>query len=347
MVDSNFYDNFGPFSLDEIATLAEAVIYYPETYTGVMNSNSLVEGVAPLDIANSSHISVLNNGKYLESYKKSRAGICIIEDKYKKLAPSSMTLLISDNPYKSYAKVAAAFHNNSVINGVIDLTANVSKTAIIGMNCQIDHNALINGDVKIGNNCKIGANTVIAKGVVIGDNCIIGSNVNISYSIIGSGVNIQSGVRIGEEGFGFASDKEGHYRVPQLGRVIIGNNVYIGTNSCVSRGSCGDTIIGESCMIDSLVQIAHNVELGFGVVIVSQVGIAGSTKVGDFALIGGQVGIAGHLEIGAYSQIAAKSGVIKNIKQGEVQGGYPSVPIKEWHRQTLTLKKILKNKKEE
>ncbi|MFV9875333.1 MAG: UDP-3-O-(3-hydroxymyristoyl)glucosamine N-acyltransferase [Rickettsiales endosymbiont of Dermacentor nuttalli] len=355
MVDPIFFDNCGPFSLGEIEKISGARVY--NEYDNKVDLAQLIGGVAPLELADSTHITVLNNPKYLNALSYSKAAACFIERKYSRHAPKGMVLLYSDNPYKSYALTSAAFYPNQVksYNNTSTMfepkqnldyyrasSSQVNSTAIIGSNTRIEHGVVIGMNVVIGNNCMIGANTVIGRGVTIGNNCSIGPLTTIMYAIIGEDVMIHTGVRIGQDGFGFASDKLGHYKIPQLGRVIIGNHVEIGSNSCIDRGSGHDTIIGDHCMIDNLVQIGHNVELGKGCVIVAQVGIAGSTKLGDFVLVGGQVGISGHLNIGAMSQIAAQSGVIRDVDQGTIVGGYPAVPIKQWHRQTSILRKLTK-----
>ena len=196
----------------------------------------------------------------------------------------------------------------------------------------------------IGSNCLIGANTVILSGVVIGDNTIIDPNCTIAYSIIGSNVKIHNGVRIGQDGFGFAQNENVNLKMPQLGRVLIKDNVEIGSNCSIDRGTGPDTIIGEGTKLDNLVQIGHNAVLGKNCILVAQSGISGSTQIGNNVIIGGQVGIAGHLKIGNNVRIAAKSGVMKNIEDGMTVGGIPSVPIKDWHRQTIILKQLTKRR---
>ena len=192
----------------------------------------------------------------------------------------------------------------------------------------------------------IGAGSHIGKGVILGNHCYIHPQNSITHAILGNHVTIHSGARIGQDGFGFATSKTGqHITVPQLGRVLIGDHVNIGANVCIDRGSTTDTIIGDGCRIDNLVQIAHNVQMGKGCIIVSQVGISGSTKLGDFVVLGGQVGMAGHLNIGDQAQVTAKSGVMTDIPAGTTHGGIPSMPVKDWHRQTIALRKLIKKGK--
>lgn len=182
-------------------------------------------------------------------------------------------------------------------------------------------------------------NVVIAQGCKIGKNCRIGNNASIAYSIIGDNCYIYTGARIGQDGFGFQFMNGQHHRIPQLGRVIIGNDVEIGANACIDRGALDDTIIGDGSRIDNLVQIAHNDKLGRGCVIVSQVGIAGSCTLGDYVVLGGQVGLADHLNIGSGAQVAAQSGAMRDIEAGAVVMGSPCVPIKDFMRQVSFLQK--------
>ena len=157
-------------------------------------------------------------------------------------------------------------------------------------------------------------------------------------------MSIFPGVRIGQEGFGFAVDKSGHVRVPQLGRVLIEDDVEIGANTTVDRGAGPDTVIGQGCRIDNLVQIAHNVRIGRGTMIAAQAGIAGSATIGDFVLIGGQVGVLGHLTVGDGVRLVGQSGIIRDIEPGETYAGSPAVPVRQWHRQTAQLARLAKGR---
>ena len=191
-------------------------------------------------------------------------------------------------------------------------------------------------------NCEIGNNSVIGPGVVIGDNCLIGDNVSIYFSIIGDNAKIYQGVRLGSEGFGFIMKGNSFKKIPQLGRVVIGNHVEVGSNTTIDRGSIGDTIVGNYTMIDNIVHLGHNVKIGERCIIAAMTGISGSTSIGNNVIIGGQVGISGHLSIGNNVKIAAKTGVMKNIDDNSVIAGYPSEKISDWHRNTVILKKMRK-----
>jgi UDP-3-O-[3-hydroxymyristoyl] glucosamine N-acyltransferase len=178
--------------------------------------------------------------------------------------------------------------------------------------------------------------------VRIGRDCAVGAGATVQHTLIGDRVILHPGVRIGQDGFGFAMGPKGHLKVPQVGRVIIQNDVEIGANTTVDRGANRDTVIGEGTKIDNLVQIGHNVTIGRHCVIVSQVGISGSTSLGDFAVIGGQVGLAGHLKIGMGAQIAAQSGLLSDVPAGQKWGGSPAVPMRDWLKSIVLLQKLTK-----
>ncbi|MCX7338110.1 MAG: UDP-3-O-(3-hydroxymyristoyl)glucosamine N-acyltransferase [Alphaproteobacteria bacterium] len=305
----------------------------------------LFDDVSPLDSAEPSHVSCFHNAKYLTDLQHTKAGLCIVSAEHAHHVPPTTIALVIQNPYRAYGKIAQQFYSVASGGGFISEKASISKSAQIGLNCTIGDFVTIGDDVVIGDGCQIKSFTSIESGCILGNNCVLESNVTISHSILGNDVFIKPGAKIGQPGFGFHMDAAGHFDIPQLGQVVIRNNVHIGANTTIDRGSLVDTVIGNGVRIDNLVQIAHNVVVGDNSVLVAQAGIAGSSKLGQFVIVAGQVGIAGHLTIGDGARIAAQSGIMKNIAKGETIAGAPGIPIRDWHRQTIALNQLIKGKK--
>ena len=247
-------------------------------------------------------------------------------------------LIVNASPYKAYARAAQMFHPlDPDDHGEIAPTACIHPAARIGEGCSIGPGAVIEERARIGRNTRVAANAVIAKGVEIGENCSVGAGACLTHCVVGDRVRILPGACIGQEGFGFAMDPAGHVRIPQMGRVLIEDDVEIGANACIDRGAGPDTVIGRGAMIDNLVQIGHNVVVGPGCVIVAQVGISGSTRLGRGVSIGGQAGLAGHLTLGDGCQVAAQSGIMRNVPARARMMGYPAVTTREFFRQVAWL----------
>jgi UDP-3-O-[3-hydroxymyristoyl] glucosamine N-acyltransferase len=330
-----FYTNSGPYKLSEIAQNIGCEF--------INSVNISISAIKSLDEAKASDISFFSNKKYMTEFKNSQAGACIVPLEF--IEKSNIILLKVTNPYYAYAKMLDMFYSpgKPYINKIMP-SAYVSKSAQIGKNCYIGHNVVIEDEVEIGDDCVIESGSIIDYKVKIGNRARIDSNVSISYSVIGDDVVILPGARIGQDGFGFSTNKNVHKKIYHTGRVIIGNDVEIGANSCIDRGSMNDTIIEDLCRIDNLVQIAHNVHIKKGAILVSQVGIAGSSKIGSYCALGGQVGVAGHITIADGVQISGQGGVIQDIKEAGIMGGTPAVPIRDWHKQTIIMKNLIKEK---
>lgn len=338
MADSRFYRNRGPFSLSALAKLCAA-----ELSPGAP-AEKRIRDVAPLEAAGPDELSFLDNKAYLEAFARSRAGACIVHPDFAPRAPKGMALLLAPKPYRAYARAARAFYPFEDPEPGIAPSAVVDPAAQLGAGVRVEAGAVIGAGAEIGARSWIGPNAVIGEGVVLGEGARIGANASLSHSIIGKRVLVYPGACIGQDGFGFAPDPSEHLKIPQLGRVVIGDDVEIGANATIDRGAGPDTIIGDRCMIDNLVQIAHNVQLGPGCVIAAQVGISGSTRLEQYVFIGGQAGLTGHLKIGAGARIAAQSGVMRDMAPGTTVGGSPALPIRDWHRQNVALAKLAKKK---
>jgi UDP-3-O-[3-hydroxymyristoyl] glucosamine N-acyltransferase len=218
----------------------------------------------------------------------------------------------------------------------------VAPSAAVDPTAEIGAFACIEGRVQIGPRCRIGPYGHIGSGVVLGEDCRIGAHATISHALLGARVCLHPGVRVGQEGFGFAATKAGFLTIPHLGRVIIEDDVEVGANTTIDRGSIQDTVIGAGSRLDNLVQIGHNVRLGRCCVIVAQVGISGSTVLEDFVQVGGQAAMAGHLHIGRGAQIGAQAGVISDVPAAAILLGSPAQPRVEFFRQVATLKRMVR-----
>lgn len=339
MADKRFHSRSHPLTLSDIARLSGA-----DLHSAVENPDLEIQDVAPLDQAGEAEISFLDNLKYIEAFSSSKAAACFIDEKHIDKAPAGMALLITKSPYKAYALTAQHFYPAPSITPGIHTAAAIHPQAKLGDDCQVEPGAVIEKGADIAQGSYIGANAVIGENVKIGQKCRIGAGASITHALIGDHVHIYPGVRIGQDGFGFAIDQDGHVKVPQLGRVIIEDHVEIGANTTVDRGAGPDTVIGQGTWIDNLVQIGHNVKIGKGCVIVSQVGISGSTVIDDFVMIGGQAGLAGHLQVGRGARIAAGSGIMRDIEPGGEVMGYPALPKTRFMRQIAYLNRVIGKK---
>ncbi len=340
MPDRNFFQRRGPIALAELAGMTGA-----EPGKGA-DGSYVIEDVAPLDQAGPKDLSFFDNVKYRDQFLSTKAGACIASPDMATLAPKGVHMLLSASPYKSYALAAQAFYPETFpVKGSVSPSAFVHPSAQIGKNTVIEEGVVIREGVKIGDFCYIESHTSLGRNVVIGNYGRVGHACTVSHALIGDHVRLFPGVRIGQDGFGFAIDPDGFIKVPQLGRVIIGDHVEIGANSCIDRGSGPDTVIGQGTWLDNMVHVGHNVKIGKGCILAGQVGIAGSTVIEDYVAMGGQVGVAGHLHIGKGARIAAKSGVTRDIPAGEEHMGYPSLPIRQFMRQIATLNRLIKREK--
>ena len=315
MTDKRFFRPSGPFALAQIAARLGAELVRPET------ANLVIHDVADLAGAGDGDISVFCDASHAATFASSHASAIVTSRALSEFPHNGCALLLTDNPRSAFAGIGRMFHPASD-RGDIHPSAVIGKTA------------------RIGAGTRIGAHVVIGEGTEIGDHCEIGPGSVVTHALIGNRVRIGYNCSIGQEGFGYLPGTRGIEKIAQLGRVIIGDGVEISSNCAIDRGTLGDTRIGAGTVIGDLVHIAHNVRVGKMCVIAGQVGIAGSTVLEDHVMMGGQVGIADHLTIGKGARIAAKSGVIRDVAAGEAVAGYPALPSRQWHRQTVALAKL-------
>ena len=299
-----------------------------------------LHGVAPLQTADQSQVSFIDNRRYLDALAATNAGAVIVHpDLIGRIPPSSIAIETTD-PYSGWARVAALFHPPPPVRPGIHPSAVLAESAVVDPSAEIGPLVVIGANAVIGPRCRIGAGAVIGEAVTMQADCRVGPCASISHAILGARVYVYPGARIGQEGFGFATTPTGFLTVPQLGRVLLEDDVEVGANSTIDRGSAADTVIGAGSRLDNLVQIGHNVRMGRCCVVVAQAGISGSTVLGDFVVIAAQAGLTGHLRIGQKARIGAQAGVMSDVGAGLDVLGSPSQPVREFFRGVATLRKL-------
>jgi len=291
--------------------------------------NNKIENIKTLDQASKNDITFLHTSKYKELLKTTKSNFVLTSLNLSNLVPKSKVKIVIPNVLLNVAKLTDYFYPGSANEQFENKFINNNKFNKY-KNVKLGNNIIIGENVKIGKNSSIGHNSIIESNVQIGKNCFIGSNVIIKKTIIGNNVYVLDGAIIGKKGFGFFPDKKKNIRYPHIGMVIIGNNVEIGCNNTIDRGSLSNTIIGDNCFLDNQIHIAHNVKIGKNCIITAQVGFAGSSTIGNKVMIGGQAGVSGHLKIGNNVHIAGGSGVIKSIPDNSKVMGYPAKDIRKF-----------------
>jgi len=344
MTEPQFFRPRAPIAVAEIIALTGA-----EPAPGAPLDRKIA-GVRPLDLAGPADLSFFDNAKFRDEFAATDAGVCFTKQEFAADAPKSVAVLISKEPYRAYVTVARAlfaddlkpvglFGGRGIAPG-----ASVHPEAKLEDGVVADPGAVIGPRAEIGAGTLIGANAVIGADVCIGRDCTIGANSTVQYALVGDRVVIHPGAQIGQDGFGYLPGRRGHTKVPQTGRVILQDDVEIGAGTTVDRGAHRDTMIGEGTKIDNLVQIAHNVSIGRHCLIAAQCGIAGSCTIGDYVVLGGNAGLVDHVTIGDGAQLAARSGVMHDVPAGEVWGGAPAVPIRQFLKQAAAIRRLAEGK---
>ncbi len=331
--DPRFFRRSGPHSLATVA--AAAGVTAPPV-------DLMLTGVAPLQTAGPDEVSFLDNRKYVAALSQTSAGAVIIHPELMEKVPARAMPIPANEPYAAWARVAALFCPLPSIAAGVHPSAVVAAEARIEPSAEIGPFALIGSYAEIGPRCRIGPYAVVGEGVMLGADCRIGAHVSLSHALLGDRVVVYPGARIGQDGFGLTMDNGAFLSVPQLGRVILEDDVEVGANSAIDRGSLHDTRIGAGSRLDNLVQIGHNVRLGRGCVIVSQAGISGSTILDDHVMVAGQAGLTGHLRIGRRARIGAQAGVMSDVPEGADVVGSPAQPARDFFRHVAVLRRLVR-----
>ena len=331
--DPRFFLRNGPHSLAAVADAAQAE---------APPRRLMLTGVAPLQAAEPTEVSFLDNRKLAALLAQTRAGAVLVHPDLAERVPQTAVPIVTDEPYAAWARVAALFHPLPPPHAGVHPSAVVAPDARLDATAEIGPLAVIGCGAQIGPRCRIAAGAIIGDGVMLGADCRIGSHVSLSHALLGDRVTVFPGARIGQDGFGFAITAAGFVTVPQLGRVVLEDDVEVGANTTIDRGALHDTVVGAGSRLDNLVQIGHNVRLGRACVIVAQVGISGSTILEDHVMVGGQAGMTGHLRIGRKARVGAQAGVMADVPAGADVVGSPAQPVREFFRHIAVLRRLVR-----
>jgi UDP-3-O-[3-hydroxymyristoyl] glucosamine N-acyltransferase len=340
MADVSFFRREGPFTLAEIAARCGVADAKPS-----WDAQAVLD-VAPLATAASGDLTFFSDKRLTDALSATSASACFVTAAHAPALPSAVTPLVVREPQRAFALATAMFYPEAVRPTPVLGVRGVSARAFVADDARLEADVTIEAGAVVGAGAEIGSGTVIAPGAVVGAgvrlgrDCFVGPGASVQMALLGNRVRVHAGCAIGQDGFGYVMSPRGHAKVPQIGRVIIQDDVEIGANTTIDRGALGDTIIGEGTKIDNLVQIAHNVVIGRHCVVAGMAGLSGSCTLGDFAALGGRVGLADHRNVGMGARVAAGSGVMHDVPAGETWAGFPAMPAKRYFREVATLARL-------
>lgn len=302
---------------------------------------AVVSRVAPIDRAGPGDLTFLASARYGPALVTSQATIVLVSPELESMPGRASARIVVERPHDAVLRLLPKLYSAPAPSTGVHESARIGKGVQLGRQVAIGPFVVLGEGASIGDGCQIDAHTVLGAGVVMGRDCHLFPHTTLyAGTTLGDRVIVQSGVRLGSDGFGYVFRDGAHHKVPHVGRCLIGNDVEIGANSTIDRGSIDDTIVGDGTKIDNLVQIGHNVHIGKLCLLMALVGVAGSVRIGDGVILAGQVGVAGHLTIGSGARLAAQSGVIGDVPDGETWGGYPARPHREWLRREGVVSKL-------
>ncbi|MEX0343602.1 MAG: UDP-3-O-(3-hydroxymyristoyl)glucosamine N-acyltransferase [Rhizobiaceae bacterium] len=345
MKDPDFFPPARKLTAADVASLTGATLQDPAS------SNKVISGVAPLAEGGEGMLVYAERPRQVAEAKRLEAAAILCPQSAAGEISEKVAILVSANPKADFAAIGRLLFPTAVTPSAITGETGISAAAHVFADTDIEDGAIIEAGAVVGAGAAIGSGTVVAPHAVIGTsvkigrNCYIGPGTTIVATIIGDNVQIHAGARIGQDGFGYVPGSAGLQKQPQIGRVVIQNNVEIGANSTVDRGALSDTVIGEGTKIDNLVQIAHNVRIGRHCAIAAHCGISGSVTVGDYVMLGGRVGLADHLTVGDGAQLAAAAGVMHDVPAGAKWAGAPAKPVKTFFREVAAIRSLAENRK--
>jgi UDP-3-O-[3-hydroxymyristoyl] glucosamine N-acyltransferase len=338
------------FEPPPLSKLAQIAAWTAAQLVDPARGEQQIKGLASLDEAGPMHLAFFDNLKYADQLAATKAGACLVSERFEARVPSHVAVLRAEHPFRDFVKIARQFHSDALRPGSWFGNAGIAPSAVIDPTARLEDGVIVDPLAVIGPNVEIGAGTVIGAGAVIaanvkiGRDCNVGAKCAIQFALIGNNVLIHPGCSIGQDGYGFIFfGPEGHLKVPQTGRVLIQNDVEIGAATTIDRGSLRDTVIGQGTKIDNQVQIGHNVTIGRHCLLAAQIGLAGSLTIGDNVALGAKVGINNHLRIGDGAQVTAMSAVKDDIPPGGRWGGFFAKPTKQWFREIVAVERLVQD----